>query len=98
MPTRYSPLATPYPLSCVRLAHRQLYMDSPPHSYRVFIIRCWEEADPQHPARFLLEIPRTGERYGFITAEQLLLALRPQLNLPPVESEMRGIQGNSGEL
>ncbi|MBP7998199.1 MAG: hypothetical protein KA314_02275 [Chloroflexi bacterium] len=52
--------------------------------YRVFIIRCWNEADPHHPSRYLLEIPRTGERYGFVTAEQLIGALRPQLNLPPL--------------
>lgn len=69
------------------------------HLYRVFIIRCWGETDPHNPARYLLEIPRTGERYGFVTAEQLLSALRPQLVLPSSGgSNTDGTQRNSEEL
>jgi hypothetical protein len=50
-------------------------------TYRVFIIRAWTESPSAQAARFLLEIPRTGERYGFVNIDHLLNALRIQLVL-----------------
>jgi hypothetical protein len=54
------------------------------HAYRVFIVRCWDdgEAPEGNASRFVLEIPRTNERYGFTSPENLLKALQNQLNSP----------------
>jgi hypothetical protein len=54
------------------------------HAYRVYIVRCWDEGEaPEgHTSRFVLEIPRTNERYGFTSPENLLKALQYQLNAP----------------
>ena len=41
----------------------------------------WDEGPLANASRFLLEIPRTGERYGFTHVEHLLNALRIQLAL-----------------
>ncbi|MBV7339785.1 hypothetical protein KFU94_68550 [Chloroflexi bacterium TSY] len=46
--------------------------------YRIFIVRCWTEQateDRQQIARFTLDVPATGKRYGFVTREALLDAL-----------------------
>lgn len=50
-------------------------------TYRVFIIRSWTDGPSTQASRFVLEIPRTGERYGFVNLEHLLNALRIQLLL-----------------
>ncbi|MBK8986572.1 MAG: hypothetical protein IPM39_10905 [Chloroflexi bacterium] len=61
-------------------------MTSADHAYRVFIVRCWDdgEAPVGNASRFVLEIPRTNERYGFTSPENLLKALQYQLNSPGV--------------
>ncbi len=53
-------------------------------AYRVFIVRCWDdgEAPEGNASRFVLEIPRTNERYGFTSPENLLKALQYQLDSP----------------
>jgi hypothetical protein len=58
------------------------------HGYRVYIVRCWEdgEAPEGSASRFVLEIPRTNERYGFTTAGNLLKALQNQLHSPAVSA------------
>lgn len=46
--------------------------------YRTFVIRCWQEQYGQPGAcvyRFSLEIPATGERFGFTQAKDLIQAL-----------------------
>jgi len=46
--------------------------------YRVIIIREWKEQSAQPEAktqRFVLEIPATGERFGFVSAEAMQKAL-----------------------
>ncbi|MCA9874932.1 MAG: hypothetical protein KC441_14780 [Anaerolineales bacterium] len=50
--------------------------------YRVFIVRWWENQDTStdNSSRFVLEIPGTGERYGFTSADMLLHALKNQLD------------------
>lgn len=50
--------------------------------YRVYIVRWWENQDTttDSSSRFVLEIPGTGERYGFTSAEMLLHALKNQLD------------------
>ncbi len=57
-------------------------------AYRVFIVRCWDdgEAPEGGASRFVLEIPRTNERYGFTNPENLLKALQYQLNSPGVDT------------
>lgn len=54
------------------------------HAYRVYIVRCWDdgEAPEGNASRFVLEIPRTNERYGFTRPEDLLKALQYQLGSP----------------
>lgn len=64
-------------------------MDSEDYPYRVFILRCWDENVPENLARFLLEIPRTGERYGFSDPERLLNALRDLLISNPTLSPFK---------
>jgi hypothetical protein len=58
------------------------------HAYRVYIVRCWDdgEAPEGNASRFVLEIPRTNERYGFTSPENLLRALQYQLNSPGVDA------------
>lgn len=50
--------------------------------YRVYIVRWWENQDTttDSSSRFVLEIPGTGERYGFTSADMLLHALKNQLD------------------
>ncbi|UBF29987.1 hypothetical protein K9N68_37935 (plasmid) [Kovacikia minuta CCNUW1] len=46
--------------------------------YRTYIIRCWEEQRSQSSTsiyRFTLEIPATGERFGFTQSQKLIQAL-----------------------
>lgn len=50
--------------------------------YRVFIVRWWAEPTEQAGqdiSRFILEVPTTGERHGFISQEDLLCALQTEL-------------------
>lgn len=53
-------------------------------SYRVYIVRCWEEQASglyKEPiSRFSLDIPTTGERCGFVNQDALLEALRQELH------------------
>lgn len=59
------------------------------HPYRVYIVRCWEdrEAPKDNASRFVLEIPRTGERYGFTSSERLLSALKNQLDITQIATD-----------
>lgn len=46
--------------------------------YRTFVIRCWQEQSGQPGScvyRFSLEVPATGERFGFTRAKDLIQAL-----------------------
>lgn len=46
--------------------------------YRTYVIRCWQEHCEQQSTsiyRFSLEVPATGERFGFTCAENLISAL-----------------------
>ncbi|HEY9661930.1 MAG TPA: hypothetical protein V6C65_26035 [Allocoleopsis sp.] len=50
--------------------------------YRTYVIRCWEEPRSQAGIsiyRFSLEIPVTGERFGFTCSEDLINALETAL-------------------
>jgi hypothetical protein len=50
--------------------------------YRTYIIRCWEEQSARANAgiyRFSLEIPATGERFGFTSSKKLINALESVL-------------------
>jgi hypothetical protein len=66
------------------------------HAYRVYIVRCWEDSGvPENStSRFVLEIPRTGERYGFTSSEKLLNALQNQLELPTHENHENEERGS----
>jgi hypothetical protein len=51
--------------------------------YRTFVIRCWQEQYGQPGAcvyRFSLEIPATGERFGFTHSRKLIQALQLAMN------------------
>jgi hypothetical protein len=63
-------------------------MTSADHAYRVYIVRCWDdgEAPEGNASRFVLEIPRTNERYGFTSPENLLKALHYQLEALDVDA------------
>lgn len=46
--------------------------------YRTYVIRCWEEPcdQPGTPIyRFSLDVPATGERFGFTSFKDLIQAL-----------------------
>ena len=60
--------------------------------YRVYIVRCWENQDTATDvsSRFVLEIPGTGERYGFTSADMLLRALKNQLDTAPLRLNSDG--------
>jgi hypothetical protein len=62
--------------------------DVTPFSYRVFLLRTWEE-EPGHPGgqRFSLEDPSTGRRYGFAEAAELVRFLE----------DLRGQEGDNGD-
>lgn len=58
-------------------------------SYRTYMIRCWEEQSAQANTsiyRFTLEIPATGERFGFTHSEELINALKLALLQIQVQS------------
>jgi len=61
--------------------------DATPFSYRVFLLRTWEE-EPSQPGgqRFSLEDPSTGRRYGFAEAAELVRFLE----------ELRGQEDDRG--
>lgn len=47
-------------------------------NYKVFVVRCWDEQNSQAGTivcRFSLEIPGTGQRFGFVSLEALMKAL-----------------------
>lgn len=53
-----------------------------PAPYKVFVIRCWKEQSSQTNAtilRFTLEIPSTGQRFGFTSQAELMKALESRL-------------------
>jgi len=57
-------------------------MDKSAFDYRVYIVRFWQEETTtrgQSTARFVLDVPSTGQRYGFVDREELLNALRAEL-------------------
>lgn len=70
-------------LYCIRVDKGE-QVKSADHAYRVYIVRCWDdgEAPEGNASRFVLEIPRTNERYGFTSSEALLRALQCQLDSP----------------
>lgn len=50
--------------------------------YRTFVIRCWQEQGSQPGDcvyRFSLEVPATGERFGFTCAKDLIQSLERAL-------------------
>ena len=51
--------------------------------YKVYVVRCWEEQRPQTDTtvlRFTLEIPSTGQRFGFKNQAALMKALENRLS------------------
>lgn len=70
-------------LYCIK-GNKGEQVKSADHAYRVYIVRCWDdgEAPEGNASRFVLEIPRTNERYGFTSPEKLLKALQYQLDSP----------------
>lgn len=57
--------------------------------YKVYVVRCWEEPTTQTThcmqvnmpiGRFTLEIPSTGQRFGFTSLPALLNALGHRLS------------------
>ncbi|MCB8990521.1 MAG: hypothetical protein H6665_07870 [Ardenticatenaceae bacterium] len=59
-------------------------------------MRYWREDElpiGQSNSRLLLEIPQTGERYGFTQAEALLMSLQQQLQAH-IEGEEGGAHDN----
>ena len=63
--------------------------DKPPY-YRSFLLTCWEERsrDTAVPVvrRFGLQEPRTGQRRGFASLEELIDFLRAELGAQREES------------
>jgi len=50
---------------------------------KVYVIRCWEEQDSHTDTsicRFTLEVPSTGQRFGFTNLEALVTALERKLS------------------
>jgi hypothetical protein len=46
--------------------------------YRIYVIRCWGEQSSQANSsiyRFTLDVPATGERFGFTSSGELINAL-----------------------
>jgi hypothetical protein len=60
-------------------------VDEPAH-YKVYVVRYWEEQDTSTSRRiyrFTLEIPATGQRFGFTSPEALMSALEQRLFQEP---------------
>ena len=56
--------------------------------YRIYVIRCWEEPSSQANTstyRFTLDVPATGQRFGFTSSEELINAL--ELALSQIHSQ-----------
>ncbi len=56
--------------------------------YRTLVVRCWQEPYDQSGScvyRFSLEIPATGERFGFTHSEDLVHAL--ELTLTQLQTQ-----------
>jgi hypothetical protein len=54
--------------------------------YKVYVVRYWEEQDVpsnRRICRFTLEIPATGQRFGFTSPEALMQALEQRLTQGP---------------
>lgn len=52
-------------------------------TYMTYVIRCWAEQSSQATLsvyRFTLEIPATGQRFGFTNSEELIRALKLALS------------------
>ena len=50
-------------------------MANAPSHYKVYVIRCWEELSSLTDTashRFTLEVPATGQRFGFTSSEALM--------------------------
>lgn len=57
--------------------------------YRTYVIRCWAEQCGQPDTsiyRFSLEIPATGERFGFTSSKELISAL--ELSLTQIQTQV----------
>ncbi len=71
--------------------------------YRTYVIRCWQEHSGQPGTciyRFSLEIPATGERFGFTRSKDLIQALEGAISeiQIPVRAEAEGFDQNLGDL
>jgi hypothetical protein len=58
--------------------------------YRSYVLRCWAEFDRDRGAalwRFSLEDTRIGQRRGFASLNELVAALRTELNLTVEDSD-----------
>jgi hypothetical protein len=70
--------------------------DGPPR-YRSYLLRCWEERGRTHAGadtwRFSLEDPHTGRRRGFASLDDLVAAVRGELepggNGPQADAQER---------
>ena len=84
--------------------------ESPPSTVRVplftrvYIVRCWQEhtrRDDEIVVRYALDIPATGQRCGYTSAEALLDTLSMELTgtqeTPPMASERPSRQPSRGE-
>lgn len=66
--------------------------------YRTFVIRCWQEQCSQLGVcvyRFSLEVPATGERFGFTHSEDLVHAL--EVTLTQLQTQVIAEQGAGEE-
>lgn len=57
-------------------------------SYRIYVIRCWEEQTSHanmNVYRFTLDVPATGQRIGFTHSEELINAL--ELALAQIQTQ-----------
>ncbi len=57
-----------------------------PLSTHIYIVRCWKEqtqCDDPNATRYSLEVPTTGQRYGYANAEELLEVLTKKLASSP---------------
>lgn len=62
--------------------------------YRTFVIRCWQEQGGQPGTciyRYSLEIPVTGERFGFTHSKDLIQALQLALTEIQIQAIADGV-------
>jgi hypothetical protein len=68
-------------------------LDKPPR-YHSFLFTFWEERSQYPDAsviwRFSLTDSRTGQRYGFVSLEEMMIFLEKEIDLSDNVSEQRG--------